>query len=168
VLVAGPLALAGCHELPRPVGVLPDPALRTIAAGYRATVRDLHDRPGETWHHDWTGNILPNTLGALGSGDRGLCYEWQAEVWKGIQPALAATGWRGVGIAANVGHWTEHHVVVVYDPRRTAREGLLRPPTPIAWVLDPWHTGEADVYTLRDWLRTGTAEWYSVELEDLR
>lgn len=158
------LALPGCHSGPTPVGFLPDPGLRVIAARYRAVVDGLHARPDETWHHNWTGNILPNTVGG---GHKGLCFEWQEEVWKGVQPALRQTGWRGVGLQANVGRWTEHHVVVVYDPARTGREKLLGDPTPIAWVLDPWHTGRAEVYTLTDWRRTGTAQWYSLELEEL-
>lgn len=159
------IALAGCHTKPTPTSPDIDPDLRRIASAYAKTVASLHARPGETWRHDWHGNIWPNVLGDT-FGQKGLCYQWQEEVWLGIQPALRATGWQGVGIAANTGHWTEHHVVAVFDPARLSASDLLHraPPRP-AWVLDPWHTGRAEVYTLDEWLTNGAAEWYSVALE---
>jgi len=179
---------AGCAAKPEPYDALrsPNPALRRITADYTTLVERIHDRPGEIWHHNWTGNILPNTLGDR-FGQKGLCHQWQEEVWLGIQPSLARERWAGVGIAANVGEYTEHHAVIIYNPEIIAREELLqrsnpqagprsgpphtpkpppRFPTP-AWVLDPWHTGTPAVYSLDEWLVRGTAEWFSVELEIL-
>ena len=191
LLLFVPLFLLGCHSKPVPIDALAlssPPALRTITRHYIAIVDSINARPDETWHHNWHGNIFPNTLGG---SHKGLCYEWQAEVWNAIQPTLAKIKWQGVGLAANTNRWTEHHVVVVYDPTRISREELIpilppgldtseglpqgeawgrRSPNALirpAWVLDPWHTGTPEVYTLDEWLIRGTADWFSVELEDL-
>jgi hypothetical protein len=181
----------GCQSKPYPT----DPfdrgtpaALRTIVRAYEQAVAEIHARPDETWHHNWHGNIWPNTVGGR---HRGLCYEWQEEVWKSVGPVVQRVGWEGVGLAANVDRWTEHHVIVVFDPSRIGRDELIpplppgvdpsdglpqgegwgrRPPNAMtrpAWVLDPWHTGEPLVYTLDEWLIRGTADWYSVALEEL-
>jgi hypothetical protein len=185
------LVLLGCSAKPTPIppaDLTREPALRTIARDYTRIVRDLHDRDHETWHHDWTGNIFPNTLGGR---HKGLCFEWQAEVWRGIEPTLDLVKWQGVGLAANADRWTEHHVVVVFDPARLSKDELIpplppgldlsegvpqgeawgkRPPDALsrpAWVLDPWHTGTPEIYTLDEWLIRGTAEWFTLTLEPL-
>jgi hypothetical protein len=99
--------------------------------------------------------------------------------------------WQGVGLAANTDEYTEHHVVVVFDPRRLSQDELIptlppgldtsegvpqgeawgkKPPNALAtpaWVLDPWHTGTPEIYTLDEWLIRGSAEWFSLTLEPL-
>jgi|GEM_PF-1429332 len=182
--VVAATVLAGCHTKPTAVDrgtVIERPGIGIIVLRYEKVVEDLHASPTETWHHDWTGNIVPNTLGGR---HKGLCFEWQERVWAGIADTVRRSGWRGVGLAANRNHWTEHHVVVVFDPTRTSAHDLLADPkaagtldewTPktspstrgAAWVLDPWHTGMPMVYTMDEWLTHGTAEWFTVELEGL-
>lgn len=193
ILLALPALAAGlgCQAKPRPIDPFAPAApagLAVIAGEYARVVARLHARPEERWHHNWHGNIWPNTVGGR---HRGLCYEWQEEVWTGVAPTIKRLRWDAVGLAANAGHWTEHHVVVVFDPTRIGRDELIpplppgidpsrglpqgegwgrRPPdsmTRPAWVLDPWHTGKPHVYTLDEWLVRGTADWYSLDLEEL-
>lgn len=187
-LIAGAIvfaaSMAGCHTKPQPVErrvLLHWPGIGAIALRYEKVIEDLRNSASETWHHDWTGNIVPNMLGGR---HKGLCFEWQERVWAGIAETVRRVGWRGVGLAANRDHWTEHHVVVVYDPSRTSVHDLLVKPTAAgdlddwtpkpgpttrgaAWVLDPWHTGTPMVYTMDEWLTHGTAEWFTVELEGM-
>jgi hypothetical protein len=49
---------------------------------------------------------------------------------------------------------SEHHAVVVWDPRRVRREELLPDGAPgrPAYVLDAWQRGEPDLYRLEAWL----------------
>ena len=176
--------MAGCHTKPEPVergAVVRRPGIGPIVLRYEMVVQDLRKSPTESWHHDWTGNIIPN---AIGGRHKGLCFEWQERVWAGIAETVRRAGWVGVGLAANRDHWTEHHVVVVFDPSRTSASDLLAKPTEAgdlenwkprpgasthgsAWILDPWHTGTPMVYTMQEWLTHGTAEWFAVELEGL-
>lgn len=181
--------MAGCHTKPTPVDravVTAEPAISSIVYRYERVVDDLSNSDTESWHHNWTGNIVPNTLGGR---HKGLCFEWQERVWAEIAPTVKRVGWKGVGLAANRDHWTEHHVIVVYDPARIHAGELLSPPLAAgenddwapkpgpkaarldpkapAWVLDPWHTGTPAVYTLKEWLTHGTAEWFEVTLEGL-
>lgn len=179
---------AGCYTKPTPMDrsiVTTEPTIASIVFRYERIISDLRNSDIEAWHHNWTGNIIPNTLGGR---HKGLCFEWQERVWAEITPTLKRVGWKGVGLAANRDHWTEHHVIVVYDPARVRASELLLPPLAAnsdgwipkagakaaredpkapAWVLDPWHTGTPAVYSLPEWLTHGTAEWFDVSLEGL-
>ena len=124
--------------------------LLEIHSAFEAIVEEAHADPDIRWESGWIGNISVNesTEGA----HRGLCYEWQELVFARIAPAVERVGWEAVRININVGHFNEHHAVLVWDPADVTRDDILDADDPPAWVLDAWNSGEAEIFPLRGWI----------------
>ena len=125
--------------------------LQPIMQAYQKTVRQAHADDQYQWNNGRLGNILVN-LDA--DSHRGLCFHWQKMVYIGIQAALVKSGWKATGIAINEGSFFEHHAVLVYDPAKTRLNNILvNSNKSNSYVLDPWSSGEARVYSLDNWLQ---------------
>jgi len=125
--------------------------LQPILQAYQETVRLANADEDYSWNHGRLGNILVNLDT---ESRRGLCFHWQKKVYIGIQPALVTSGWQATGIAINEGNFFEHHAVLVYDPAKTHLDNILETSNKsIIYVLDPWSSGEARVYSLDSWLQ---------------
>lgn len=127
------------------------PELVEIHRAFERAVESARKDPNVRWRSGWTGNILVNSL--PGDDDRGLCYQWQALVYKGVLPTVKKVGWHANGIVVNKGTRHEHHAVIVFDPGVSHQDRILsdsdRNP---AWVLDAWRRGQADVFTVKQWV----------------
>lgn len=157
------VALAtGCVSPPLAADARAPEALRSIRAAFEATVRAAKADPEVRWVSGWDGNAQ---IEKDAKRHRGLCWEWQELVFAGVEPTARAVGWRAVRININRTIFSEHHAVLVYDPRSTSEDRLLEDPTPEAFVLDAWQRGEADVYTLVDWLDIPVIVFHPAELE---
>ncbi len=147
-LLAAPLVACSTATVSR--AEMTDPALITIHEAFAATVEKANNDPDVTWKSGWFGNVGIH-LG--GREERGLCYEWQGLVYGGVLAAVRSVGWDATGVSINRRTSSEHHAVVVYDPKRVPRDRLLGVAADDpAYVLDAWQRGEADVYRLADWL----------------
>lgn len=158
--------LAGCLT-PATIEPSPNdpPALKAIRARYEAVVTAAREDPSTHWHSSWTGNIFVNTLGGR---HRGLCYQWQDHVFRGVEPTVRRVGWDISGLASNRGHDREHHVVLVWDPRRVRRADILPdPPAQSVYVLDAWHEGRPLMHWLEVWLENEAPHHTPPELEEL-
>lgn len=145
------LALSGCVVLPIQHDSIEDPALLKIKAAFANTVEQTLNDPEQQWTSGWLGNMWINFHG---DNNRGLCYEWKYRVHAGVKETVQAVGWRATGIVINRGAEHEHHAVVVYDPEQISAEQLLNArPAQSAYVLDAWRQGQADIYTISDWLQ---------------
>ena len=143
--------LSGCALLPQPIERAQGRSLVVINTYYRQTIAEAYQHPRHRWHHGRTGNMIVNLAG---EPHLGLCYHWQILVYNGIKPALAMTGWEAVGIASNEGTGREHHAVLIYDPDKHQLQHLLSGQNdPLVYVLDPWPTGTAAIYSLTQWLQ---------------
>ncbi len=143
--------LAGCVARPVPYQSIQETALREIAHAYQATVRQAYESKDHTWLSGWSGNLYVNINA---ENTYGLCYHWKKIVYAGISETAARVGWRVSGIAVNEGTSSEHHAVLVYDPARFRDQDLSRPERHhLAYVMDPWREGNADIYTLDKWLQ---------------
>lgn len=144
-------ALAGCAAPPVAPDNLSDPALRHIHTAFVRTVEAAHRDPQTQWHSGWVGNMRINLAGTR---QRGLCYHWQALVYRGVLATVRREGWHATGIMINFGTRNEHHAVLVFDPKEVQQSSLLASPQgKPAWVLDAWRRGRADIYRLDDWLK---------------
>lgn len=164
-LQAMALLLSACSPAPLRRSEMQEPELRTIHAAFQEAI-DKAKQDGEaTWHNGWLGNVLVN----LSGGDNlGLCYHWQEWTYQTMYPAVRSTGWELCGIAINVGWSSEHHSVLIWDPRRVARADLLNPSGIAAgYVLDAWRRGAADIYRLEDWLDLPLLTCAPASIEDL-
>jgi hypothetical protein len=122
-----------------------------IQQAYQQAVMTAHTDSQYAWNNGRLGNIIVNVNG---EPNRGLCHHWQQLVYKGIQPALLETGWKATGIAINEGSFFEHHAVLVYDPGKISMEDILKDTKKSdSYVLDPWSSGEARVYTVGNWVK---------------
>lgn len=122
-----------------------------IQQAYQQTVSAAHNDNQYAWNNGRLGNIIVNVNK---EPNKGLCYHWQQLVFSGIQPALAKSGWKATGIAINEGSFFEHHAVVVYDPEKISIQDLLKDSRKTeSYVLDPWSSGEARIYTVGNWLK---------------
>ncbi len=126
------------------------------------TVRAAHENREERWHAGWLGNAAvhwrrPRPTAAP-DPDRpvhlGLCYEWQWLVHEGVSAATTSVGWEATLVSVDYGRPTEHHAVLVYDPKRVqpilpeiADDGAP------AYVLDAWRRGQDDVFAFGAWIR---------------
>jgi len=147
-LLAIPLVACSTATVSR--SEMTDPALVTIHEAFAATVERANNDPDVTWKSGWFGNVGIH-LG--GREERGLCYEWQGLVYGGVLVAVRDVGWAATGVSINRRTSSEHHAVIVFDPKRIAREDLLEVGAEDpAYVLDAWQRGEADVYRLAEWL----------------
>ena len=134
--------------------------LTEIHEAFELTVARAHCDPRLTWHSGWWGNVRVY----LGGGDhRGLCYEWQWLIHRGVVEAAKRLGWRSVGITINRGTPAEHHAVLVYDPMPDRASLPERPKG--AYVLDAWSRGKADVYSLESWLEKPLLVFVPAQLE---
>lgn len=144
-------ALQGCASAPPvPPSDYGQAALLEIHRAFEHTVRAARRDPQVRWRSGWAGNIIVNSLP---SDDRGLCYEWQSLVYAGVLPTVRHVGWHANGIAINQGTRNEHHAVIVFDPKVTDQDRILSDPADNpAWVLDAWRRGEADIFTVQQWI----------------
>ncbi|MCB1876605.1 MAG: hypothetical protein KDH88_11580 [Chromatiales bacterium] len=159
------LNLVACSAVPALRGEVLPLEFVPIDSAYRSSVAGLLNSGHNRWYSGWMGNIVVNELG----GDRrGLCFHWQQAVFDGVADTVRQQGWKALGIGVGRGGLREHHAVVVYDPRRIARDELLHADRQAAaFVLDPWRRGRADVYRLSVWL-SQVAAGRAVEFEVLR
>jgi hypothetical protein len=159
------LVLVSCG--PRPLQRTDIAPLERIRIDYEHLVRDALASDDTRWHSGWVGNWIVNWRNSEAS--RGLCYHWQELVYKGIQPVADEVGWARVGIQMNKDHHSEHHAVVVYDPRVITQDDLLSSAQPRpAYVLDAWRHGQPEIYALDDWVKgSGWTRVWMVVLEDL-
>lgn len=145
------LALSGCVILPIDQDSIEDPALLRIRAAFAHTVEETLNDPEQQWTSGWLGNMWVNFHGDT---NRGLCYEWKYRVYAGVKETVEAVGWRATGIVINKGADHEHHAVVVYDPAQVTPGHLLAArPGQAVYILDAWRRGQADIYTMNDWLQ---------------
>lgn len=155
------LLLTACH-LPTPLKELGDPRLASVQADFQAVVDHAYHHPSQDWYYGWMGNFWRNTWRG---NRRGLCYEWQAVVYEGVRESAPKAGLVAIGIMKDQFKGTEHHAVLVFprgdfatsqDNQTTGPDVgwiLLAQPEPRrAWVLDAWRYGNADIFTLDDWL----------------
>ena len=161
--------LAGCLS---PAPVVPaspsdPPQFKAIRARFEQIIADANADPNTTWHSSWTGNMFVNTFKGH---NRGLCYQWQDYVYRGVSPTVERVGWACTGLVANAGNTFEHHVVLVWDPTLISREEILTRPTPPArpvYVLDAWYEGKANVHWLDVWLKHEAPHRVPPALQDL-
>lgn len=159
------MLLTGCASAPIDPAATGEPGLVAIHGALVEAVEWARTNPDTAWTSGWTGNAVVN---ATDESTLGLCHEWQELVWDVAQPVAARVGWRADGIAINVGTWSEHHAVVVWDPARIGRDALLGAPADApAYVLDPWRRGEPDVWTVAAWIDIPLMMMEPPELEDL-
>lgn len=126
------------------------PELVEIHQAFAQTVQAARQDPQVSWRSGWAGNIVVNLSP---DDDRGLCYQWQRLVYLGVLPTVQRVGWHANGIVVNKGTRHEHHAVVVFDPAVSDQNHLLDDPEANpAWVLDAWRRGEADIFTVRQWI----------------
>ncbi len=157
-----PGVLGGCM---RPIDATGHPTLSQIQAAFNQVVAEIHARADETWHADWYGNFI---VGVRGGDTRGLCWHWQEAVYTGMKPRVHQLGWAIDGIAMNADEPTEHHAVIVYNPRVIRRSEIFDYPTPRpVWVLDAWQHGKPEIYLFDDWLKFGSILPHYAELEDM-
>lgn len=155
------LLLSACH-LPTPLKELPDARLAPVQADFQAVVDYAYHHSNQDWYYGWMGNFWRNTWRG---NRRGLCYEWQAVVYEGVRESAPKAGLVAIGIMKDRTKGTEHHAVLVFprgdfatsdNAQGTGPDAgwiLLAQPEPRrAWVLDAWRYGEADIFTLDDWL----------------
>jgi hypothetical protein len=128
-----------------------NPALLEIKTAFSKTVEETLNDQEQQWTSGWLGNMWVNFHG---DNNRGLCYEWKYRVYTGVKETVQRVAWRATGIVINRGVKHEHHAVIVYDPKQVTAEQLLtaRPDQPV-YVLDAWRRGQADIYTMGDWLQ---------------
>ncbi len=152
-LMAVMLISACAHHYVEPLDprTIDDPALAGIADAYERLIASLRHDPETTWHAGWRGNVMVHVL----PGPRaGLCVDWQREVYFGLRDEIASKGWRATPIAVRVGTPGEHHAVLVHDPAsvRLRLPDIVHPES-LAFVLDPWKRGQADIFPMSQWLR---------------
>lgn len=148
LLISAALLLPAC-AVPLASSELPRPELAVLQREFETIVARARDDPDVEWESGWLGNIEVN-----GDPDhrRGLCFEWQELVFARIAPAVRRVGWEAVRVNVNVGHFNEHHAVIVWDPDEIERDRLLVVEKPPAWVLDAWSSGRAEIFPLDGWI----------------
>lgn len=145
------LFLTACVAKPIPDQSIQDTALKEIAQAYRTTIDQAYQSKDNTWLSGWAGNLYVNFNE---ENAYGLCYHWKKIVYAGVIETVTRVGWQATGIAVNEGTSHEHHSVLVYNPALFRHKDLSRPEShQLAYVLDPWREGKADIYTLDAWLR---------------
>ena len=118
--------------------------------------------PEHRWESGWIGNISVNDDP---EARRGLCFHWQELVFKKIAPLVHELGWDLVRVNINVGHFNEHHAVIVWNPDEIDRNRLLVVERPPAWVLDAWNSGRAEIFALKEWIDGQVFVFTGPELE---
>lgn len=160
------MLLAACGVSPLQPDNLQQAELRAIQQAYAETIRQARADHTSSWHSGPLGNLWVNYWG---EPNYGLCYQWQRLVYEGVHQRVEQLGWQASGIHINKGTDHEHHAVVVFDPGRTPREQLLeRPGSAGAYVLDPWRSGQADIYSLSDWLQLPRVVEVPAQLKELK
>ncbi len=161
-LVLTLLLTAGCAS-PIVVDSRAQPKLASIRSEFSAIVANaLHDDEVE-WVSGWSGNsaIAEHPDGSI----MGYCYEWQELVFEKIAALVHRQGWELVKININRDWFSEHHAVVVFDPKVISQENLLVRFGPEAYVLDAWQRGHPDVFTLEEWLSIPVIVFEAAALE---
>lgn len=141
--------------------------LRTIRARFEQIVDAAQNDPNTNWHSSWTGNMMVNTFKGR---NRGLCYQWQDYVYRGVAPTAERLGWGCTGLVANEGNVFEHHVVLVWDPLKISEGEILTrktPPQRPVYVLDAWYEGKPNVHWLDDWLKHEAPHRVPARLQEL-
>lgn len=146
------LMVGACAPVPPPLDLSRDPRLTEVQTLFARTVDDINDRSDHDWHTGWTGNVAVHLSGKRW---RGLCYQWQGEVYRRITPGVRRLGLETIGVTLDRGKWTEHHAVLVYDPLAIPDAFAIpaMPPPRPGWVLDAWARGKPDIYLLDDWVK---------------
>lgn len=160
------LAAPGCVRVPPPLDVSADPRLPRVVEAFEATITEMKTQSPHTWYSGWSGNFWVQTLGG---NNRGLCYQWQTEVYLRVTPRIRDLHLDTIGIALDKGKPTEHHAVLVYDPARIPDPYVIpamTPPRP-GWILDGWSRGKPDIYLVEDWIRTFEPKG-KLEIENIR
>lgn len=140
--------LAAC-AIPLEHAELPREELLEIQRDFEAIVAEAHADPDVDWRSGWMGNI---SVSEDPERRRGLCYQWQEMVFERIAPTVERVGWSAVRVNVNVGHFNEHHAVIVWNPEEIERDRLLIVANPPAWVLDAWDSGRAEIFPLDGWV----------------
>ena len=142
--------LQGCGHAPLRPEAGEEPALHAIRAAFARTLDNARDDTSITWESGWLGNA---SINLLGGNRRGLCYQWRNLVYDGVIDTVHEVGWDATGVVISKGTYSEHSAVLVFDPRRVAPDAVLSAAsTQPVYILDAWRRGEADIYTLHDWL----------------
>lgn len=154
-----PLLCVGCSVGPTPI-TQTETRLDPVVSAYKNVTVGAKEDQHHVWHSGWTGNLRVRL--DLTGRHRGLCWEWVLLIYPAVRDAAANSGF-GVGtVSKHVGSLSEHHAVIVFDqtlfPAAEAPLGeFVGVPLPFAhgpvWVLDPWRTGQTDVFCLGDWLQ---------------
>lgn len=156
--------LAACHGAPPPLTAADPPQLHEIQRAFVRVVEATES--GEaSWHSGWHGNVMVNVFGGR---NQGLCWQWQQMVYEGVVNTVGAVGWDATGVALDTGTGSEHHAVLVWDPRKIKREDILtaRRPRPV-WVLDGWRRGAPDIWQIDQWIDSCLSAPETIELEKL-
>ncbi|MBI5366988.1 MAG: hypothetical protein HZA54_08120 [Planctomycetes bacterium] len=101
----------------------------------------------EGWTTGWGGNMgvtVDKVFPGYSQGRRGKCYEWAIRIAARLEEAGLIGGtspWDVKILQRNVGSVTEHSAVLVEDGRGAE------------FVLDPWQTGTAKIYSVHDFLK---------------
>jgi len=149
-VIALVMLLTACVAKPIPHPSIQQSALKEIAQSYRLTVQQAYQSKNNIWVSGWSGNLLVNFKS---EHTYGLCYHWKKIVYAGVIETVERVGWQATGIVVNEATAHEHHSVLVYNPTRFRKKDLSRPAAHhLAYVLDPWREGKADIYTLDKWL----------------
>jgi len=144
--------ISACAPVPPPLDHSRDPRLVEVQALFARTVSDITKRDDQQWQRGWTGNMAVHLSGKRW---RGLCYQWQGEVYRLITPGVRQLGLETIGVTLDRGKMTEHHAVLVFDPMAVPDAlaiPAMPPPRP-GWVLDAWARGKPDIYLLDDWVQ---------------
>ncbi|MEE9390994.1 MAG: hypothetical protein V3W41_00645 [Planctomycetota bacterium] len=156
------LSLTACHsavdasaEGPAELGVIQQSLTRIVAEA------DANTRV--SWVHGWGGN--GDVKNCQDGSVMGYCWQWQELIYQRVGPEVRRVGWEAARININNDWFSEHHAVVVFDPKIISRDKLLGSPDLNGWVLDPWLHGKPEIYRLQDWLGSPVIVFESAALE---
>ena len=156
------ICLGGCVS-PVKVDAKASPELAKIRDKFQHIVQTAHADENVEWVHGWSGNSAIAETGQDGT-IMGYCYEWQELVYDKIKQTVKELEWDLVKININRDVFSEHHAVVVYDPKVISQKELLTRFEP-AWVLDAWQEGKADIFSLEEWLSIPVIVFEAAALE---
>jgi len=154
-----PLLLAGCSTGPSPIKPT-ETRLYSVVSAYELAVREAHEDVEFVWHSGWHGNLRVK-LDVTGR-HRGLCWEWALLTFSHVQETAVKNGFSIGTVSKYVDSFAEHHAIMVFDqsiisPDQAMIVNATGVPDALregpVWVLDPWKSGQADIFDLHDWLQ---------------